>query len=331
MHWTTPGYESLELSTQLVIREALRRGHTVDVLDPTASFIRVRGRGRVEYIRQATRTSADADVSVLIMENKRVTKTLLAEAGVRVPQGQAYGDLAGALHDYGGWAARGVVIKPNSTNFGIGVSLLAPRVAEADYVRAAEAALEADDVILAEELLSGQELRFLVIGQAVRAVLHRVPAHVVGDGQSTIAALIRKKNLDPRRGKGYLSPLEKIAMGAEEELFLAAQGLTFDSVPAAGTTVSLRKNSNISTGGDSIDFTDDVHPGYRDLAVASAAVVGARICGVDMMIHDVQSAPTADNYGVIELNFNPALHIHDFPSKGRNRHVERAVLDLLEL
>lgn len=41
-------------------------------------------------------------------------------------------------------------------------------------------------------------------------------------------------------------------------------------MPAAGTTASLRRSSNISTGGDSIDFTDDVHPGYRDLAVASA-------------------------------------------------------------
>jgi len=59
--------------------------------------------------------------------------------------------------------------------------------------------------------------------------------------------------------------------------------------------------------------------------------VGARICGVDMLIEDVESEPAAANYGVIELNFNPALHIHDFPFHGENRHVERYVLDLLEL
>ncbi len=65
--------------------------------------------------------------------------------------------------------------------------------------------------------------------------------------------------------------------------------------------------------------------------MASAAAVGARIAGVDMMIEDVGAEPTADNYGVIELNFNPALHIHDFPYRGRNREVEKHVLDLLGL
>ena len=331
MHWTTPGFENLELSTQLVIKEAQARGHAVDVLDAPSNFIRIRGAGRVEYLRQATRTSADTYIGPLIMENKKVTKLLLAEAGIRVPEGRDYASLEAARADFPLWRSRGTVVKPNSTNFGIGVSMLPAPVPEAAYQKAVETALAADDTILVEELIPGREFRFLVIGDAVRAILHRVPARVLGDGQHAIAELIASKNEDPLRGKGYRSPLEKLRMGPEEAAHLRLAGLTFNSVPAEGCEVELRPNSNISTGGDSLDFTDLIHPGYAELAVAAAAAVRARVCGVDMLIEDVASAPSAANYGVIELNFNPALHIHDFPFQGENRHVERHVLDLLEL
>ncbi len=96
-----------------------------------------------------------------------------------------------------------------------------------------------------------------------------------------------------------------------------------------GQIVYLRENSNISTGGDSIDHTDDIHAGYKAAAVRAAQAVGARICGADLIIPDLHAAPSADNYSIIELNFNPALHIHDHPFSGQNRHVEGKVLDLL--
>lgn len=331
MHWTTPGYEGLELSTQLVIKEALARGHRVEVLDAPSNFIRIRGAGRIEYLRQATRTSADTYVSPLIMENKKVTKLLLSETGIRVPEGGDYRGLQEAWADYPRWRSRGTVVKPNSTNFGIGVTMLPAPVSEADYRKAVETALGADDTILVEELIPGREFRFLVIGGAVRAILHRVPARVLGDGRRSIAELIALKNQDPLRGKGYHSPLEKLRMGPEEAAHLALRGLAFESVPEEGREVELRPNSNISTGGDSLDFTGRIHPGYLDLAVAAAAAVGARICGVDMLIENVGSEPTGAGYGVIELNFNPALHIHDFPFQGENRRVEKHVLDLLDL
>ncbi len=331
MNWNTPGYEALELSTQLVIKEALRRGHAVDVLDAPTCFIRLSGNGRTEYVRQATRTAADSYVSALIMENKKVTKQLLREAGLRVPEGRDYKDAAAAHADFASWEGRSIVVKPNSTNFGIGVSLLPTPFTELQYRSAVEAALGEDETILIEELLSGEEYRLLVIGGETRAVLHRIPANVQGDGRQTIAALVAAKNADPLRGKGYKSPLEKIRMGREEEEYLHAQGLDFNSIPAVGARVCLRRNSNISTGGDSLDLTDATHPGYLELAAAATAAVGARISGVDMLIDDVRSAPEAHNYGIIELNFNPALHIHDFPYQGKNREVEKPVLDLLGL
>jgi len=104
-----------------------------------------------------------------------------------------------------------------------------------------------------------------------------------------------------------------------------------ESIPAEGQQVFLRESSNISTGGDSLDFTDTMHPGYKEVARAAAAVAGARICGVDMMIDDYTRAADIDNHAIIELNFNPAIHIHAHPFQGKNRYPECAVLDLLGL
>lgn len=61
----------------------------------------------------------------------------------------------------------------------------------------------------------------------------------------------------------------------------------------------------------------------------AAKAVGARICGTDMIIRDINQKPNAENYSIIELNFNPALHIHDYPYQGKNRHVEMKLFDLL--
>ncbi|MEN6292644.1 MAG: carboxylate--amine ligase, partial [Methanobacterium sp.] len=70
-------YERLELSTQIVIKEALKRGVEVEVLDPDDNFIRLKKGNNVEYVKQATKTSVDTYIAPLIMENKEITKLVL--------------------------------------------------------------------------------------------------------------------------------------------------------------------------------------------------------------------------------------------------------------
>jgi glutamate--cysteine ligase len=111
--------------------------------------------------------------------------------------------------------------------------------------------------------------------------------------------------------------------------FLSEQDKSIATIPEPGETVYLRENSNISTGGDSIDFTDDIIADYKAIAVAAAQAVGAKICGADIIIEDIHKTPDDQNYSIIELNFNPALHIHNYPFVGENRHVDEKVLDLL--
>lgn len=323
------GLEDMELSTQLLLRAAALRGVAFEVIDRPENFVRLQRGGHTEYVQQATKTSLDRYVNILLMENKLLTKLLLQEAGIRVPQGGVYADPAQALQDFWRYQGKPIVVKPKSTNFGLGIGILKENQSEDHYRRALELAFQEDRSVLVEEFISGKEYRFFVVGGQVAGILHRVPANVTGDGQRSIRALVEEKNLDPLRGKGYRTPLEKIRLGEAEALFLETQGLTFEDVPAAGQTVYLRENSNISTGGDSIDFTEQMHPSYKQIALQAAQALGVHITGLDMMIDDLHAPAQADNHAIIELNFNPAIHIHCHPYRGKNRRLNEKILDAL--
>ena len=323
------GYEELELSTQILITEALQRGIEVEVLDKGDNFIRLIRGNRIEYVKQATRTAADTYIAPLIMENKEVTKLILKEEGIQVPDGVTVQSVSDACYRYRQFAGKDVVIKPKTTNFGKGVTILKGSYSEAVFLQAVEGALQCDSSVMIETFIPGKEYRFLVIGHEVVAILHRIPANVRGDGTHTITELVVQKNKNPLRGEGYVTPLEKIRLGAVETAFLALEGKDINWVPPDGEVVYLRENSNISTGGDSIDVTEDIGEPYKEIALKAAAAVGAKICGADIIIQDIQAKPNEANYSVIELNFNPALHIHNFPYQGKNRQVEKRVLDLL--
>ena len=323
------GYEDLELSTQILMKEAIKRGIKVDVLDRSENFISLKKCDKKEYVVQATKTSKDNYATILIMENKVVTKKVLEDNNIRVPKGEEYTSIEEAKVKSDKFIGKPIVIKPKSTNFGIGISIFTEGASKDDMIKAFEIAFENDKTVLIEEFIKGKEYRFLVIGDKVAGILHRVPANVVGDGKSTIAELVEIKNQDSLRGKGYKTPLEKIILDKNAELFLKQRGLDFNYIPKCDEIVYLRENSNISTGGDSIDYTDDIPQKFKDIAVKATKAVKAKICGVDMMIEDYKEENSL--YAIIELNFNPAIHIHSYPYKGKERKIAVEVLKLLNL
>lgn len=323
------GYEDLELSTQILLNDAIKKGIEFKVIDRDENFVVLSKDNKKEYVKQATKTSKDSYSTVLIMENKLVTKEVLADENIRVPKGKSYNNIESAKQDFNIFKNDRIVIKPKSTNFGIGISIFKTEFSKEDYVKALEMAFKHDNTVLIEEFLTGKEYRFLVINNEVVGILHRVPANVTGNNINTIKELVEEKNKDLLRGKGYKTPLEKINLGDAEDLFLKGQGKDVNYIPSEGEIVYLRENSNISTGGDSIDFTDEIPQSYSEIALKCAKAVNATICGVDMVIDDIKEEASENNHGIIELNFNPAIHIHCYPYKGKNRKAGEKVLDLL--
>ncbi len=322
-------YPDLELSTQLLLKAAVKRGVDFEILDRTENFIRLSKGAKQEYVVQATKTSLDRYSQILAMENKKVTKRILAEHGIATPDGSDYSSAEEARAHWPDFQGRPIVVKPVSTNFGLGITILKQNLEQPAFDRAIEHAFAEDDQILIETFIVGKEYRFFLIDDQVVAILHRVPANVCGDGQHSIRELVKLKNQDPLRGRGYRTPLEQIRLNEPERLHLAAQNLHFDSIPAVGQTIYLRENSNISTGGDSIDFTDRAHPGYAAVASAASSALGVKITGLDMIVRAIDEPPTAGSYAVIEMNFNPAIHIHCHPYKGENRQLAERILSAL--
>ena len=323
------GYEDLELSTQILIKDAYKKGYEVEILDRKENFISISNGIKKEYIVQATKTSLDNYASILMMENKVITKKILEENNINVAKGNNYENIEDAKKDFYLYKNKDIVIKPKSTNFGIGISILKGNYTKQEFLKGLEIAFKEEEDILIEEFLKGKEYRIFVIKDKVVGILHRVPANVKGDGKSNIKELVEEKNKNILRGRGYKTPLEKISLGEEEKLFLEIQGLDFLYIPKKDEVIYLRENSNISTGGDSLDFTDEIHNSYKKLAVKSSEALDVKICGVDMMIENINTPATKNNYGIIELNFNPAIHIHCFPFKGKNRKLGEKILNLL--
>ena len=321
------GFEDMELSTQILMKEAIKRGIKFEVLDREDNFISLEKNGKLEYIKQATKTSVDNYATVLAMNNKVVTKKILDKKDVRVPKGEEFTSIDEGIRRIEKYVNLPVVIKPKSTNFGLGISIFPDGGGKEDLTKALDFAFSKDNTVLIEEFIKGKEFRFLVIGDKVSGILHRVPANVKGDGKHTIEELIEIKNKDSLRGKGYKTPLEKIEIDTSALLYLKNHNRDIYTVLKEDEVVFLRENSNISTGGDSIDFTDIIPNMFKEIAIKSAKAIGAKICGVDMVIEDYTDERS--NYGIIELNFNPAIHIHSYPYEGKERNVAKDILNLL--
>jgi len=332
--WDKPyqltGFTDMELSTQILMFDAIQKGIQVEILDRQDQFLKLQLKDHVEYVKNGNMTSKDNYVSTLIMENKTVTKKVLHQHGFRVPKGEEFQSIEQALRSYHLFSSKPFVVKPKTTNYGLGISIFKEGANYEDYQKANTLAFNEDSSVLVEEFIHGTEYRFFVLDNKVYAVLLRIPANVKGDGKHTIEELVIQKNRNSLRGRDHRTPLECIQLGELENLMLKNQGYRIDSIPKKDEIVYLRENSNISTGGDSIDVTDQIPDDYKKIAVDAVSALGVKICGIDLIIENTEvPAANKNAYGIIEANFNPSMYMHIYPYKGESRRLTMHIIHYL--
>ncbi len=301
--------ERLGVSTAALADAARRRGIPVTRIGGQ-SLLRL-GHGCHRRLVWAAMTEQTSAVGVDIASDKALTKRLLAEVGVPVPDGTVVTSAAEAAQAL---AAIGspVVVKPRYGNHGEHVSVQVTTCAGARLAYR-QAATEQPEVIV-ESYVPGGDFRVLIVdGQAVAAA-QLWPAYVTGDGGHDIRALADRLNADPRRGEGHARPLTRLAIDDMAVSYLTEQGHTAGSVPGPGEIVWLRRNANLSTGGTSRDVTGQVHPEVAEMCRRAAAAVGLDVCGVDIRLGDI-AAPVGTG-AVIEINASPGLRMHLAPAEG---------------
>jgi cyanophycin synthetase len=276
-------------------------------------------RQRRIWTAETEHTSAIAEG---ISKDKDLTKQLLAGCGIPVPEGRRVADPADA------WEAAEelglpVVVKPVDANHGRGVFT---NLHTREEIEAAWSVADKEGSgVIVERFISGNEHRLLVVGRRMVAAARGDIASVIGDGRSTIGALIESQlNSDPRRGTSEDSPLNPVRLDSAARLELAHQGLSAESVPPEGRRVLIQRNGNVA-----IDVTDQVHPSTAEAVALAARVVGLDIAGIDLVAEDI-SRPLAEQRGaVVEVNAGPGLLMHLKPAEGSPRPVGQAICDHL--
>jgi cyanophycin synthetase len=275
---------------------------------------------------QATITGDTGHVAVGIASDKQLTKTLLRQAGVPVPAGSTVSTVEEALQ-----AARKlggtVTVKPLDGNHGRGVTAACNTPEEVTL--AFERARNHGRRIIVERSISGNDHRILVTGDRVAAAAHRRPPAIVGDGVSTVRALVEVENANPARGAGHTNILSKIPLDEQAETEVRKQGYTLDSVPPAGVRVRLRSNANLSSGGTAEDVTDLLPEETRDICVRAAKTIGLDVAGIDLLCADISQPLAAQGGAIIEINAAPGIRMHQYPSAGTPRDAGGAIVEAM--
>lgn len=262
-----------------------------------------------------------------ITGSKERTRLALEAAGIPVPQGRAFAaDEIDAALDYFRSLGREVCVKPDGGLAGDGI---VPRIADSTLFRSAfTRAAENYGNILVEENVSGEVIRYMVVGTEVVAVRLDRPASVVGDGVGTIAELVALKNAETRSAN--LPVWGEIVLDEEAERILALDGLSLGSRLPPGRRAFLRATSNIPTGADGVGSPPGLHPSYAEAMLkAVAAIPDLVLTAVDMMIADYRQPATPENHWFLDLNSAPGIANFHFVREGEPSDVAGHVMDWL--
>lgn len=287
------------------------------------------GYGRKQIRGVATTFDSDSHLDSDFTTRKDDCKAFLQNLGFPVPRGDivtTYKEAAAAADRIG----YPVAVKPVVGHKGIGVTAEVRDEVELQFAfdRAVEA--HADDqyiAVIVERSIPGFDYRLLCVNGKFVAATERRPASVTGNGYSTIAELIETENLKPDRLDTPTSPLGKIVTDASMERYLDEQHLSLDSVLKDGQTVFLRKVANLSSGGLSINATDQVHPDNIILAQDIAQHFRLVCLGIDVLTPDIARSWKEGQFGIVEINAAPGVYMHLRPAVGDSVDVTGRILE----
>lgn len=214
-----------------------------------------------------------------------------------------------------------VVLKPRRGNKSRGVST--GLLAEDEIRSAFEFAREyGSQVIVQQHVNASEELRVMASSEDVVAVIRRILPNVVGDGLSTVRQLIADKNqqreLNPSLWRRPI-PLDEATNRQ-----LRSSGLSLESVPTLGESVTVRGVAGLSVGADSFqDLAGASDSLKRAASTAIAAIPGMRWGGVDVIVERDTGRPF-----VIEVNSAAAYGAAMFPSYGKPLDIGSEVWNL---
>ncbi|MGG4580349.1 ATP-binding protein [Alcaligenes sp. Me129] len=322
--WTPTGGGKAFVSgvhTKLIREAASRRGVLIERIDNKTYFLSHENKSVLFVEHLPALTSATCRAA---SHDKNTTKIFLERAGVKTPMGSVFSPRAmDSALSYAQQIGFPVVIKPIRGSGGKGVI---SDIQNEEHFKLAWTEAGSTVRCIVEKHIYGRDYRvFVVNGRFVCAAL-RIPVNITGDGKSTVSELIQQKNKQ-REDNPYVGE-KQIQISGEMLRNLQKLGFNKSSIIPAQMNIQLLPVANIGTGGDSKDVTDEVHPGFAEIAIKAAhSIPGAYFAGVDLLVPDISVSPDEQEYAVCEINTRCDIGLHHFPVFGPARDAAGALIE----
>lgn len=264
-------------------------------------------------------------VSVDIACDKLITKELLKIHNIPVAKGNKVENIINLLKE-AEEIGYPVVLKPQYGNKGNGVILNIKN--EKELLNSYKKLKDKFKNLIIEKHYKGKDYRVCVVNYKVVAVSLRIPPFIIGNGKDTIFDLINELNEDLLRGDDHEKPLTKVKIDEEVLTCIAGQGKSLMYILEEGNKVHLRRNANLSTGGEAVDCTDEICKENIDLCIRAAKALRLDICGIDICSEDI-SKPLYNNGIIMEVNAAPGLRMHINPSSGNSRNIAKEIVNMM--
>lgn len=216
-----------------------------------------------------------------------------------------------------------VIVKPNSGSQGLGVFKVSDRKS---LINAMRFIFKWDRVALIQKPVIGNDYRIVVLDENIISAYQRIPLNITGDGHLTIRQLIKKKQaMFDKQGRDTRIKTTDIRIKKK----LEEQNLTMTSVLEQDQTIFLLDNANLSSGGDSIDVTKNIHSEFERIIICLVKDMGLRLCGVDLIVNGhISEAP--NKYWVLEINSSPGLDHYVKSGREQEIIVEAMYMEILK-
>lgn len=321
--------ELLELHTnqRLLIMEMQSRGINVDIIYKDIELIKAEYGKHIEWILDRDSSITPYSVSI-ICGDKYITKKILERDGISVPTGEKFLPTEWELSIlYAKKIGFPVVIKPVFGSHGDNIYMDINDETELKNIVKDVYVDKLKTAFIVEKQFEGKEYRVFLTKEGKYAVLHREPAHIIGDGKHSISELIEIENEKRKERTNCLCP---IAVDEITEVYMKKNNISMEDIPNKNERIYLRHNSNVAKGGLCIDYTDKIHSSViENCKKILNTFSGLSYVGIDYMSKDIASNQTQDMYNIVEVNTVPGIHMHMRPSEGKPRNVAKYMVDMI--
>ncbi len=264
------------------------------------------GYGKYQNILCETLIDVEGHNAVKITDDKALTSTMLSEMGLPVARFSRVKTKEQAK-EFSNKVGYPVVVKPLVGMQGTGVT---PNIKNALDLEVAYAhASKYHSSVLIEKHTVGDDYRLLVFGGKFVGAIKRSITIIEGDGKRSISTIIEEINSQPWRNRSFGNPKYQVRKIPAIEECLKLQGYDWNSVPDAGSKISLHVVPNISQGGTVETIWKDVHPANIVMAERAAKTVGVKLAGVDYITDDITKPYWETGGTICEVNAKPAYDL----------------------